>query len=403
MKWCLLSILLSFFALGCFALDPILSTGLGEIEGRLNEAAGTVEFLGIPYASQDRFQPPTDLTSLPLTENGTPFQAVSFGPCCPQRYSYTYIPEPTSEDCLSLNIFAPQSVLTSTEKLPVMVWVYGGGGTFGCSAQSNPLLYDGSSLISNAPSGVIVVTINYRLDVLASLYHTKLNQENPDFPSSGNYGYLDVLSSLRWIQRHISDFGGDKDRVTVFGESAGGNTCIDILAARGASGLVHKIIAESSTSFNFASFINKEKANQLSAHVLKATGCDQELDEIACLRALNVMDLLNKAEETSNDYGISTVDGYLFKDYPYFMALRGELVKVDAVVGRNDPDAWPLCAQYPDVTCEISIGYIQSEDWGMSEEQMSKAIKAYGIDTCLPPDCCRRVEEYVCGCEEASH
>jgi para-nitrobenzyl esterase len=142
---------------------------------------------------------------------------------------------PMSEDCLSLNIWAPKT----TDKAPVFVWIHGGALVTGSSRQA---MYDGAKL---AAQGVIVVSINYRLGVLGYLAHPALSAESP-LGVSGNYGLLDQIAALRWVQQNIAAFGGDPANVTIAGESAGGLSVLYLMASPPARGLFAKAIAESS-------------------------------------------------------------------------------------------------------------------------------------------------------------
>ena len=172
-----------------------------------------IMFYRIEYAKANRWSPPTDLKS-EMFSNGS-FEATAYGPCCPQRNSGISIPQ-QDEQCLYLNIFTPKN--KSNESLfPVLVWIDGGGLTTGCSSQSIPILYNGTNIIANSPQQlIIIVTINYRLGVLSDMYLTELIEENSEWPTAGNYNYLDLLSALRWININIRDYGGNPKNVLLF-------------------------------------------------------------------------------------------------------------------------------------------------------------------------------------------
>jgi carboxylesterase type B len=142
------------------------------------------------------------------------------------------------EQCLYLNIFTPINK-SNQSLLPVLVWIHGGGLISGCSSQSIPLLYNGTNIIANLPQQpVIIVTINYRLGVLGNMYLIELIEENSsEWPTAGNYFYLDMLSALRWVNKNIVDYGGNPNNVLIFGESSGGNAVVDIGALKGSSNL----------------------------------------------------------------------------------------------------------------------------------------------------------------------
>jgi para-nitrobenzyl esterase len=149
--------------------------------------------------------------------------------------------EPQSEDCLYLNIWRPAGVAASA-RLPVMVWIPGGGWTDGSGSAP---LYDGGRL---AQRGVIVVTINYRVGAFGFLAHAALARENAQ-ASSGNYGLLDQFAALRWVQRNIGAFGGDSHRVTIFGESAGSMSVNLLTVSPPARGLFQRVIGQSGAVF----------------------------------------------------------------------------------------------------------------------------------------------------------
>lgn len=213
----------------------------------------THSWLGIPYA-----EPPVgDLrwrAPQPAVKWQGVKQALAFGPACvqlPGMSAGDNAPESEvvvgSEDCLTLNVFAPKSVVSSDslsadinqKKLPVMVWIHGGGNAVG-SAQ----VYNDMSALTKR--GVIVVTINYRLGLLGWFRHPSLRGEDATLADqSGNYGTLDIIEALHWVQNNIANFGGDADNVTIFGESAGARNVWTMVASPLAKGLFHRAIAQS--------------------------------------------------------------------------------------------------------------------------------------------------------------
>ncbi|UNK43606.1 carboxylesterase family protein [Luteimonas sp. S4-F44] len=219
------------------AQAPVARTPDGALRG---EALETVDvYRGIRYAQAPtgrlRWRPPVAATPWRDTRDAT-----RFGPACHQPPSMPgslyapAAPPAMSEDCLSLNIWAPRDA----GKAPVFVWIHGGSLTGG--AGSEPM-YDGARL---AAHGVVVVTFNYRLGALGYLAHPQLSEESPD-GVSGNYGLLDQIEALRWVERNIAAFGGDPGNVTIAGESAGALSVMYLMAAPAARGLFHKAIAQS--------------------------------------------------------------------------------------------------------------------------------------------------------------
>ncbi|MDE2465920.1 MAG: carboxylesterase family protein, partial [Alphaproteobacteria bacterium] len=217
------------------ASPPIVNAPAGQLEGY--RAEGLNVFKDIPYAVPPvgplRWRAPEPLPRWSGVRLSDHFGPACFQPVAPAGV-YTDAPMHMSENCLSLNIWAPPHA----HKMPVMVWIYGGALVGGYSADP---LYDGSVL---AHHGIIVVTINYRLGVLGWLAHPELSAESP-LHISGNYGLLDQILALKWVKRNIAAFGGDPDNVTIAGESAGGLSVMYLMASPDARGLFNKAIAES--------------------------------------------------------------------------------------------------------------------------------------------------------------
>lgn len=258
--------------------EGVVLTTFGPVAGV--DADGVTSYLGIPYAAAPigalRWQPPTD----PACWSET-LQATAFGPICAQLESEAG-PVIGDEDCLSLNVWAPQS----TGPHPVMVFVHGGGHTTGSS--SNPL-YDGAHLARTYD--VVVVTINYRLGALGYLADASLDADDPR-GVSGNYGLLDQIHALGWVADNAAAFGGDADRVTLFGESAGAVSTCAVLGAPASDGLVHGAIVESGTcSFRNASTYHADVTDPWIA----ASSCAADADVAACLRALPFADVLTSS------------------------------------------------------------------------------------------------------------
>lgn len=228
--------LVALFAMSAEAQAPTVQTTAGAVQG---QSQGDLNvFKGIPYAEAPvkmlRWRPP---------KTKTPWQGVlkaaDFGPACVQPVSptpniYSGDPMPMSEDCLSLNVWAPKDA----KKAPVLVWIHGGALVTGSSREA---MYDGTKL---AQRGVVIVSINYRLGVLGWLAHPALSAESA-VGVSGNYGLLDQIEALSWVKRNIAAFGGDPANVTIAGESAGGLSVMYLMATPLARGLFAKAIAES--------------------------------------------------------------------------------------------------------------------------------------------------------------
>lgn len=205
--------------------------------------AGGMRYLGLPYA-----RPPVgDLRwrdPLPVEAWTDVRDASRFAPACPQTGVSMpgEPPSPTSEDCLYLNIWTPAGAGPTSQSYPVIVWMPGGGLTNGST--SIPL-YEGAAL---ARRGVIVVTVAYRLGVLGFLAHPELTEES-GVGGSGNYGLMDQIAALEWVQRNIGAFGGDPERVTVAGQSAGATSVSILMASPRAKGLFQRAIGQSGGLF----------------------------------------------------------------------------------------------------------------------------------------------------------
>lgn len=213
-----------------------VQTTSGPVVGR--RTADVLAFKAVPYAAPPvedlRWRPPQP--PQPWTE---PRDASAVGPICVQRPANGdngVGPLPMSEDCLTLNVWTPAQ---AREPAAVMVWIHGGGLNNGSGTAD---LYDGANL---ARRGVMVVTINYRLGRLGFFDHPALAAERGPGEPAGNYGLMDVIQALRWVRENASAFGGDPDRVTIFGESAGGALVTRLMVSPQALGLFHRAVVQS--------------------------------------------------------------------------------------------------------------------------------------------------------------
>lgn len=216
--------------------EPVVTIGDGTLVGR---ADGDVRsFKGVRYAEPPvgplRWRPP-----VPAAPWSGPRDAGQVGAICiqpPANGDNGVGPLPMSEDCLTLNVWAPKD---AEGPLPVMVWIHGGGYINGSGTAA---LYDGTSL---ARRGVVVVTLNYRLGRLGFFDHPALAAERPTGEAAGNYGVMDMIAALHWVRDNIAAFGGDPEQVTIFGESAGGVAVTQLMVAPPARGLFAKAIVQS--------------------------------------------------------------------------------------------------------------------------------------------------------------
>ncbi|HXA37811.1 MAG TPA: carboxylesterase family protein [Phenylobacterium sp.] len=277
-------------------------------------------FRNIPFAAAPvgelRWAPPQRVK--PWAQ---PRSAVEAGPSCPQPMNADGTPNsggangPTSEDCLQLNVFAPPHA----KGAPVMVWIHGGGHRTGAG-----WIYGGENF---ARDGVVVVSINYRLGALGYFAHPALTRAAKPGEPVGNYGLMDQIAALKWVQRNIAAFGGDPKNVTVFGESAGGMSTLAILATPSARGLYAKAIVESGLGwFEPKTLADQEKAG---AKALAGIGV-AETATAADLRAIPV----DRLTPLNADYQ-PFVDGRLMTETASQAIARGHVPDVPMIVGSN--------------------------------------------------------------------
>jgi para-nitrobenzyl esterase len=304
--------------------SPVVATAGGLLRG--TTAAGTREFLGIPYAAPPvgslRWQPPQ-----PAARWSGIRAATSFAPHCPQAGSPFGVAS-TSEDCLYLNVYAPagQGAGAGLRNRPVMVWIHGGALVTGESDDYNP-----AALVRD---GVVVVTINYRLGALGFLADSSL-ASTPGGPS-GDYGLLDQQAALRWVQRNIRGFGGNPGNVTVFGESAGGLSTLSQLVSPGARGLFQHAIVESGTyALTQASLASAESAGAAFA---AKVGCAS--NTAACLRSVPVATLLASQNAGTGGYEPNLDPGVLPQSIGTALS-SGQFNHVPVIIGTNR-DEWRL-------------------------------------------------------------
>ncbi|WP_246021538.1 carboxylesterase/lipase family protein [Alteraurantiacibacter aquimixticola] len=334
--------------------NPVVQAPVGEVTGR---AEGDLSvFKGIPYAEAPvgdmRWKPPEALERLPEG-----FDAADFGPSCIQRVSentiYSWDIKEMSEDCLSLNIWAPEDA----ENAPVFVWIYGGALVSGTSAAP---LYDGAEL---AKRGIVVVSINYRVGILGYLAHPELSAESAD-GISGNYGLQDQIEALRWVERNIGAFGGDAGNVTIAGESAGALSVMYLLASPEARGLFDKAIAQSAYMISTPELSRAAHGWPAAEDAGTAIGATLGAPSIAEMRVLDAHDITGRAIDAG--YGPwGAVDGKFLTAQLVDTFTAGEQAPVPLMAGFN--------------TGEIrSLRYLLPQPAADAEDYETRIRAAYG-------------------------
>ncbi len=341
----------------------------GVLQGVVEPGTRIVAWKGIPYARPPlgdlRWRPP-----LPASRWAGGRDARAFGSACvqpPQSPTGLYsggMALPVSEDCLTLNVWAP----VRARKLPVMVWIHGGALVGGSSSEP---LYDGAKL---ARQGILVVSINYRLGLLGYLAHPALSAESPQH-LSGNYGLLDQIEALRWVRDNIASFGGDPGKVTIAGESAGGLSVIALLASPQARGLFSKAITESGYMPSYrmlhAATLGLPSAEEDGVALAKAVG----LATAAALRAADSA-ILFKAGLTSGWQPEPVIDGVVLKRQLAETFAHDEQARVPVLAGFNEGEIRSLRFLMPPGVPESQAAY-QADVRGRFGSEALAFLKAY--------------------------
>ncbi|MBW2427215.1 MAG: carboxylesterase family protein [Deltaproteobacteria bacterium] len=298
--------------------------GQGVLVGRAGD--GVQRFRAIPYAAAPlgplRFRAPQE----PASWKG-PRDASAFGPVCPQRrYEKGVARLVGKEDCLHLNVYRPDD---DAKELPVLVWIHGGGRLMGDARR------DVDDFVRE--TGSLVVTIQYRLDRLATLAHPVLTAEDPERLASGNYGFQDAIASLRWLRREIAAFGGDPTRITIGGLSGGGTMVCGLLLSPQAAGLFDAAIIQSGGGCWFPTDpIELAEARGLA--VAAKLECEDQEDVAACLRSRPVAAFFEIGSAVPNPFEPGSTE--YFAAQPIQGGSTGHLVD-----GHVFPRSWPEAFQ----------------------------------------------------------
>jgi para-nitrobenzyl esterase len=329
---------------------PVVKVESGQLRGELHGTAAV--FSGIPYAAPPvgalRWREPQPVAAWKGVRDATKLSGAcvqnpaglesffapmiaSYGATDPSQHAAFAVS--SSEDCLYLNIWAPQWPVKSA--LPVMVWLHGGSNRVGSGTESS---YNGASMASR---GVIVVTVNYRLGVMGFFAHPDLTAESPHH-SSSNYGLLDQLAALKWVKQNIAQFGGDPGNVTLFGESAGAIDSGMLLASPLSTGLFRRVISESGPPFGLGQPHTLAEAQSLGVAIASAAHgtSASALQNLRNLPATEVVQLAADVLKTQTQFkGLDTnspiIDGWFLPQAPARIFATGAMQKADLLVGVN--------------------------------------------------------------------
>jgi para-nitrobenzyl esterase len=343
-----------------------VKTTAGAVRGTATADGQIRIFKSIPYAAPPvgalRWQPPRPAAAWDGVRDAT-----SFGPRCLQGQIFSDIVfTDLSEDCLTLNVWTPAK--TGSDRLPVMVWIHGGGFQAGAGAEPR---HDGEPLTRK---GIVLVTINYRLGVFGFLAHPGLTSES-ERKASGNYGMLDQVAALQWVRDNIAAFGGDPGNVTIFGESAGSFAVSGLMASPLARGLFHKAIGESGAMFTRGTGALALRpladAEQQGVKFAAALGADS----IAALRAKPADEVLKAALKVQPWFS-PNVDGYFLQEDVAATFAAGRQAAVPLLAGWNADESRAvvtLAKQKP--TAESFIADIRKR-FGDDADSILKAYPA---------------------------
>src|SRR2546425_1299468 len=335
----------------------------GQIRGASSEKyPDIIAFRGVPFAAPPvgelRWRPPAPVV---------PWQGVrvaaTTGSACPQLG-----PAPQNEDCLFLNVWTPRKV---ARPLPVMVWIHGGGFRGGTGGST-----DGAPLASK---GVVLVSVNYRLNVFGFLAHPALSAESAR-KASRNPGLMDMVAALEWVRHNIASFGGDPNRVTIFGESAGGGAVAALMLIPQAKGLFHRAIAESPYVHGWDRPLSVRArgwapAENVGLDLGKALGATGD-HALAALRTATTAEIMKVAEEGplfkwSGTIWAPNVDGWILPDDPIVMYNAGRQHDVPLIAGINDNEGSLFRSRYNIHDVKAFETYVRTDFGSIAPEALA--------------------------------
>jgi len=308
----------------CFAQLKV-KTANGVLEGTLDNGVRT--FKGVPFGAPPvgnlRWQPPQSV------KNWTGIRkADQFGPRCMQRPIFNdmvFRSNGISEDCLYLNVWT--TAKSNKDKLPVLVYFYGGGFASGDGSEPR---YEGANM---ARKGIVAVNVNYRVSIFGFFSHPDLTKESPHH-ASGNYGLLDQNAALRWVKQNIEAFGGDPKRITIAGESAGSVSVSAQMASPLSKNLIAGAIGESGSLLGTLPAMPPEQAEKNGVQFAASVG----VDSLAALRAKPAQEILDATAKPGAPWPTPTIDGYFFPKSPFEIYAAGEQAHVPLLAGSNSEE-----------------------------------------------------------------
>ncbi len=358
------SFALMLCAVASAAQGPQAKTALGTLEGV--DESGIKVFKGVPFA-----QPPVGELRWKAPQPVEPWEGVKsakeYGPNPMQQDIFgdmMFGTDKMSEDCLYLNIWTPSK--TMDEGLPVLIYFNGGGLMAGSGSEAR---YAGLSM---ARRGIISITANYREGIFGFMAHPELSAET-DYKGSGNYGFLDQVAAIKWVKDNIAAFGGDPNRITIVGESAGSTSVSALMASPVSKGLFQQAMGSSASVIAYDKVPTLEEAEKAGEEVCKALGCKS----LAEMRAIPSEELLEKAPRTSMQ-SMYNIDGYFFTEQPVETFAKGEQAHIPLLIGGNSTEV-PITIFLGDKPQTIAA--LKEAISGRFGDNTDKILEAYGFKT----------------------
>jgi para-nitrobenzyl esterase len=356
-----------------FAGDVIVTTNSGPVVGQVKDSVQI--FKGIPYAAAPvgklRWHAP-----MPVTSWSTPRQAFKYGPVCVQQKALGAPESLGSEDCLNINVWTPAG---TGEHLPVMIFIHGGFYVSGSGDQDILGLIRLTDGLRLAKQGhVVVVSFDYRLGRMGFFANPAIDDGSPE-SKSGNFGLMDQIAALQWVQNNISAFGGDPSQVTAFGQSAGASSVLTLMASPKAAGLFTRAIVQS----GYLKDLPRDRALQLSSKLIENTGCNlpPSGESIAdCLRALPpekvIASFPSSALETKDELFVPNFDGFIIPEPLDEAYASGHVRPISVILGTNSDEATILAGSLygGKVENEEDLGKTVTESYGSALWQRAEPI-----------------------------